>query len=313
MMTEPQGKELISIIDRYSRKDGENETAIPGVSLFRASSTDAALPSVYSPCLCIIAQGHKQVMLDKEIYQYGPSQYLMVSVDLPLMNRIIKASKDAPYLLLKIDINLQQLSELLIHIDHQARSSRTERGVFVGDVDETMGDSILRLARLLDTPDDIPVLATQTLREVFYRVLRKDGGDLMAKVALKGSHMQRIASAIQKIKSDLHSAIAIEELAALAGMSLSSFHEHFKTATAMSPLQFQKSLRLIEARSLMISRDLDAAGAAYQVGYESPSQFSREYARMFGAPPGRDIQLWKQRQEATASPGGDPRPSSAGR
>jgi AraC-like DNA-binding protein len=301
-MNETQQKKLAYIIDKYSRKEGENETPIPGVFLFRASTTDAALPSVYNPCLCIIAQGHKQVMLEKEIYRYGPSQYLTVSVDLPLMNRITKASKDAPYLLLKIEINVQQLSELLIHLNHSGRTnSRTERGIFVGDIDETMGDSVLRLARLLESPEEIPVLASQTLREVIYRVLCKDYGDLVAQVALKGSHMQRIASAIQKIKSDFHQSIAIEELAELAGMSLSSFHAHFKTVTAMSPLQFQKSLRLIEARSLMISKDMDAAGAAYQVGYESPSQFSREYARMFGAPPGRDIGILKRRQEAAAA------------
>lgn len=300
-MNETQQKELISIIDKYSSKEGENETAIPGVVLFRAATTDASLPLVYNPCLCIIAQGQKQVMLDREIYEYGPSQYLAVSVDLPMMGRITRASREAPYLLLRVDINLQQLSELLLHVNHQAGgNSRTKRGVFVGHVDETMGDSVLRLARLLEAPNDIPVLASQTVREVLYRALCADDDGLVAQVALKGSHMQRIAAAIQKIRSDFHQDISVEELAELAGMSRSSFHEHFKTVTSMSPLQFQKSLRLIEARSLMISRDLDAAGAAYQVGYESPSQFSREYARMFGAPPGRDIRILKRQQEGIA-------------
>jgi AraC-like DNA-binding protein len=300
-MDEKRQKELIALIDKYSNDEGVNETAIPGVSLFRASTTDLPVPSVYNPCLCVIAQGHKQVILDKEIYRYGPSQYLTVSVDLPMMNQITKASKDKPYLLVKIDINLQQLSELFTHIRYPVNTnSRTERGIFVGNVNGTMGDGILRLVRLLDTPGDIPVLASQTMREVFYRVLCGDYGDMVAQVALKGSHMQRIAIAIKKIKSAFHETIVVEELAELAGMSISSFHAHFKTVTAMSPLQFQKSLRLIEARRLMIANDLDAASAAYQVGYESSSQFSREYARMFGNPPGRDVNRLRQQQKATA-------------
>lgn len=287
-------KELSSIIGKYSILDGETASAIPGVSLFKASSVATALPSVYNPCLCIIAQGHKEVMLNKEIYRYGPSQYLIVSVDLPMMNQITSASEHEPYLLLKIDIDLQQLSELLIHIGHPARTSAaTERGLFVGNVDQAMGDSILRLARLLDTPEDIPILAAQTIREIFYRILRSDYGDTVAQIALRGSHMQRIAAAIQKIKSSFHEAICVDDLAALAGMSISSFHAHFKSVTAMSPLQFQKSLKLMEARNLMITKDMDAARSAYEVGYESPSQFSREYARMFGNPPARDISLMR--------------------
>jgi transcriptional regulator GlxA family with amidase domain len=158
-----------------------------------------------------------------------------------------------------------------------------------------MADSALRLARLLETPQDIPILAEHTLGEVFYYVLKSDNGGLFAQAALNGSNTQRIARAIQKIRSDYRTALSVDELAKTVGMSVSSFHAHFKSVTAMSPLQFQKKLRLIEARNLMVSNGSDAATAAYAVGYESASQFSREYARMYGNPPRRDMTLLKSR------------------
>lgn len=147
----------------------------------------------------------------------------------------------------------------------------------------------MRLAQLLDAPDDIPALASQTMREIYYRLLQSDYGAIMAQTALKGSHMQRISTAIQKIKNEFQNHLSVNKLADLSGMSVSSFHAHFKSVTGMSPLQFQKSIRLIEARNLMLTLKLDVASAAYKVGYESPSQFSREYARMFGKPPMQDV------------------------
>lgn len=154
-------------------------------------------------------------------------------------------------------------------------------------------DSILRLLRLLDEPEDIPMLSSQLTREILYRVLRSDYGHLLAKVAFKGSHVERVSHAIRAIKKNFSKTLTVEELAQIAGMSVSGFHAHFKTVTSMSPLQFQKQLRLIEARNLMLSKHLDATAAAYKVGYESPSQFSREYARMFGSPPRRDVSSLK--------------------
>lgn len=233
-------------------------------------------------------------MLDKEFYHYDASEYLIVSVDLPVIAQITEASKDQPYFVIKIDIDLQQLSELLVHTGlPPRRNSANKRGLFVGKLDDSISECILRLAKLLDKPQDIPILATQTMRELYYRLLTSDDGDTVAQIALEGSHMQRIASALQKIKNEFQQKINIEELAELVGMSLSSFHAHFKSVTAMSPLQYQKSLRLMEARNLMIVNAMDAASSAYQVGYESSSQFNREYARMFGNPPGRDIRLLK--------------------
>ena len=285
--------ELTQIIAKYSRSDGENETLIPGVTFFRASSVAEPLPSVYEPCLCIITQGSKEVMLNDEVYRYVPSQYLLVGVDLPILNRILHATIEEPYLLMKIAINLQQVSELIARSRMDFSNLKPERALFVGKLDERMADSALRLARLMDTPQDIPILAEHTLAEIFYYVLKSENGGLFAQAALNGSNTQRIARAIQKIRSEYRTTLSVDELAKTVGMSVSSFHAHFKSVTAMSPLQFQKKLRLIEARNLMASTGSDAASAAYAVGYESASQFSREYARMYGNPPGRDMTLLK--------------------
>ncbi len=302
-MSEQQRKELAALIDTYAQSEGLSKTAIPGVSLYRATRTDKIIPGLYNPALCFLAQGRKQTMLNQEIYQYGPSEYLIVSVDLPIMGQVTQASPDEPYLVIKVDISLPLLTDLLSHTEYPLRSNRkAERGIFVGRADATLGDSVLRLARMLATPEDIPVLATPTIREIFYRILRGEHGDKLAQVAFKGSHTERIASAIHKIKANFRESIPVEKLADLAGMSVSGFHAHFKSITAMSPLQFQKNLRLIEARNLMLAGDLDAATTAYQVGYESPSQFNREYTRMFGNPPRRDIDLVKQQNLAAMQP-----------
>lgn len=290
-------QELIDLIAQNASTDGVNLTPIAGVTCFRASSTDTPIPSVhvYEPSLCVIVQGRKQLMLEDEVYHYGATDYLITTVDLPVIGKVIEASPDKPYLCLKIDIDQQQLSELLIHTGQTASLNNTnKRGVFVGKTGQLMGESVLRLARLLDMPEDIPVLAAQMLREVYYRVLRGEYGDTVAQISQHGSQMQRIATVVQKLKTDFREQISVETLAELAGMSLSSFHAHFKAVTAMSPLQFQKRLRLMEARRIMLGDAADASSAAYHVGYESPSQFSREYSRMFGNPPRRDINLLRE-------------------
>ncbi|RRJ90779.1 AraC family transcriptional regulator [Flavobacterium macacae] len=300
MIPQEHNNELLALISKHAVRDGLTQTKIPGVSLFRSSVMDVPVPYFYNQCLCIIVQGEKEVMLDNEIYRYMPSQYLTVSVDLPLMYRITKASRAKPALLMKIDIDLKLLSELLLHTNlNVGETPTTKRGIFVGEFDKPMHDSVLRLARLMNSPADIPALATQTMREVLYRALCNDYGDVIAQIARKGSRMESIANAIRKLKKDFRQTITVEELAEVAHMSVSSFHSHFKSVTAMSPLQFQKSLRLIEARSIMISQDIDVANAAFWVGYQSPSQFSREYARKFGRPPARDVSIIRQQQSET--------------
>ena len=294
-MTEQLNNELVELIGKHTKQDGVNETLIPGVSLFRASKIDDAVPSVYNPCLCIIVQGEKDVVLYKETYHYSPSQYLTIAVDLPMMNQITQATKERPYLLIKIDIDTQQLLDLLVLGNYSFQlNSRTARGIFVGTQDKLMFESVVRLARLLDNPKDVPILGAQTLREIFYRVLSSEYGEVVAQTTITNSYMFNVTNAIRKIKADYKQPIAIETLAEIAGMSVSSFHANFKLITSMSPIQYQKSLKLIEARRLMIFQGLDAAHASHQVGYQSASQFSREYKRMFGQPPARDIGISKQ-------------------
>jgi AraC-like DNA-binding protein len=291
-MNDNQRVELAQLVDKFSMEEGIQTKAIPGVNCIRLTQINDQLQSVYTPSLCIIVQGKKRVLLEDEIYQYQPSEYLVVSVDLPVIGQVIEASKDKPYLCLQIELDQHQLAELMVQAKLPLKNLiPSQRGIFVGDVDESLGDGVLRLARLLEATQDIPLLAPMIKREIYYRLLNGQYGDVIAQMAQAGSHMHRISAAIQVLKNDYNKPIKIEALANQVGMSISSFHSHFKTVTAMSPLQFQKRLRLLEARKIMLADTQDAASTAYQVGYESPSQFSREYVRMFGHPPKRDMSL----------------------
>jgi len=285
-----QRQELATLIHKHSSGDGIHATPIQGLFCIRLSAPDLKLPSVYQPSICLIVQGAKQVLLDEEIYHYAPPQFLAVSVDLPLLGQVVEASKERPYLCLQIQLDPRQIGELIAQSGDAAWTrGDTERGLFVGVLDSATQEAALRLARLLDTPRDIPMLAPMMLREFHYRLLCGDHGPTIAQMAIAGSNTHKIGQIIRRIKSNLASPVRVEELAALANMSPSSFHHHFKAVTAMSPLQYQKRLRLTEARHILLSEDIDAATTAYRVGYESASQFSREYARMFGMPPMRDI------------------------
>ncbi len=299
-MNKYQIRELSALIDEFSDGDGIHGTAIAGVNCISFSAPNARLPSVYTPCLCVIVQGKKRVLLEDEAYDYQPSEYLAVSVDLPVIGEVTEASRSKPYLCLQIGLDQHQLAELLVQarlpVDRRASA---RRGIFVGNMDGTLSDPVLRLARLLKAPQDIALLAPMIKREIYYRLLNGEHGTMIAQLAQSGSHMQRIATAIRQLKSNYDKPIKVEALADQIGMSVSSFHAHFKAVTAMSPLQYQKRLRLMEARQIMLAEMQDAASTAYRVGYESPSQFSREYARLFGNPPGRDIQRLMSAQART--------------
>ncbi|MEX0739976.1 MAG: AraC family transcriptional regulator [Pseudohongiella sp.] len=282
--------ELVSLANRFTDTEGANTSAIPTLSFYRITQRNTMMPAVYEPSLCIIVQGRKDVLLGKDVYRYGAMEFLIATVNLPIIGTVVEASEARPYLVVKVDIDIKQIYDLLVHMETSAvASKRSDRGLFIGKVDAAMAESVCRLVKLLDTPDDIPILAEPMLREIHYRILRSDYGSAIAQIFLKGSPMQRISVAINKLRSDYHLPVTVDELARLADMSTSSFHAHFKSVTSMSPLQFQKSIRLVEARSLMAFAHMDAASTAYRVGYESASQFSREYTRMFGNPPGRDI------------------------
>jgi AraC-like DNA-binding protein len=291
LLEDEQRRELAVLVEKYSSGEGVHATAVKGLFCIRLSAPNMKLPSVYQPSVCVIVQGAKRVFLEEEIYHYAPPQFLAVSVDLPLLGQVVEACADRPYLCLQIEIDPRQVGELIAQSTDPAWSRMdTPRGLFVGTLDGATQEAVLRLARLLDAPRDIPVLAPMMLREFHYRLLSSHYGPMIAQMAVAGSTLHKVGQIIRKIKTHLASPIRVAELAAMANMSPSSFHQHFKAVTAMSPLQYQKRLRLTEARHILLSENVDAASTAYRVGYQSVSQFSREYARMFGAPPIRDLE-----------------------
>ncbi|BFM11390.1 AraC family transcriptional regulator [Simiduia litorea] len=288
-------KKLLGLVDAFTDQEGLNASVIPNVSFFKTTHKNITLPLVYEPCLCIIVQGEKDVVLGKEIYRYGALEFLVASVHLPIVGTVTRASLEKPYFVIQIDIDFQKMSELIVRMERPATANTaSECGLFIGKVDGALLESIYRLVALLQTPDDVPVLAEHRLLEIYYRLLRSDYRNAIVQAALKGSPMQRVSIAIEKLRRDFCLPVAVEDLAKLAGMSVSSFHAHFKAVTNMSPLQFQKTIRLMEARHFMVANNAGAESAAYRVGYESPSQFNREYARMFGSPPGRDMSRLRQ-------------------
>ena len=290
--------ELASLIGRNVEVDGMHATTIPRLFLMRASQLTEPLPAVYEPALCIVAQGRKQVMLADKVYFYGPEQCLVVSVDLPAVGQVIEATPAKPYLCMRLDLDPGQLSALMMELGQGVRrNQRAERlrlGLSISPIDPPLLDAVVRLARLLETPKDIPILAQLIEREILYRLLSGEYGERLRQIGLADSRLVSVNRAISWLKRNYAEPFRIETIAREARLSPSALHHSFKSVTAMSPLQYQKQLRLQEARRLMLGQAVDAATAGYQVGYESPSQFSREYSRLFGAPPSRDIARLKE-------------------
>jgi AraC-like DNA-binding protein len=294
-------RELAGLVHKYSSGEGMHRSAIDALHCIRLSELQMQLPSVYQPSVCVIVQGAKQVLLEEEIYRYAPPQFLAVSVDLPLVGQVIEASALKPYLCLAIELDARTIADLISQSGDASWSrGETARGLFVGEIDAATQDAVLRLARLLETPRDIPVLAPLALREFHYRLLSGPYGRAISQMAIAGSNTHKIGQVIRRIKAKLAEPIRVDELASMANMSVSSFHQHFKAVTAMSPVQYQKRLRLTEARHILLAEKADAQNAAYRVGYQSVSQFSREYSRMFGAPPIRDIEEIRRSQVVSA-------------
>ncbi|SDZ42029.1 Helix-turn-helix domain-containing protein [Evansella caseinilytica] len=283
-------KELASLINFHAKSDGTHATAIPFLRLIRASTVSEPLHSIYDPSLCLIAQGSKVVMLADESYLYDSSSYLVASVHLPVSGQIISATPQEPFLCAQINFSTDEILDIIKHSNQAwVNKSDSGRGLHVGDTNFTLLDAVLRLVHLLDSPNDIPTLAPLYVREVIYRILQEKQGNLIKQFAMIGSHAQCIAKVIQLIQRDFSKPLRIKELANYVNMSTSSLHNQFKKVTAMSPLQYQKLIRLQEARRLLLSGSPEAAAVGFEVGYESPSQFSREYARMFGLPPISDM------------------------
>ena len=287
---EAQRQELAQLIARLARSDGIHESAIDGLVLFRASQPSPITHTLYRPALCIMAQGQKVVRLEEESFVYDPLNYLVASVTLPVTGEVTLAAADTPYLSLRLDIDPLELGELISSAGPIAVANRSSgRGLHVDRMDLPLLDAVIRLLRLLDTPRDIAMLAPLVRREILYRLLCSPQGQLLRDIATADSQAHRINRAIEWLNLNFHKPLRIDDLAREANLSTSTLHHRFKAVTAMSPLQYQKQLRLQEARRLMLCEHLDVSSAGYKVGYESPSQFSREYSRLFGAPPVRDL------------------------
>jgi AraC-like DNA-binding protein len=277
-------------IARWTEQGDQLTTAIPGLSLHRRDAPTPPASYLYEPSICMVAQGAKRVLLGVDGYVYDAHHFLITSVDLPAVWQVIKASQGKPYLGLVLKLDRREMSQLMTDSHLPApRARHSGRGMAVGEVTLPLLTAFQRLIHLLDEPKGIPILAPLIQREIVYRLLVGDQGARLRQMASARSESHQIARAIDWLKTHFTEALRIEELATEINMSTSTFHHHFRALTAMSPLQYQKWLRLTEARRLMLTKRSDAATAALQVGYESPSQFSREYRRLFGSPPLRDI------------------------
>ncbi len=282
-------------IARLTEKVELHATGVPGLSLFRRDAPTEPMSGMYEPSICMAVQGAKRVILGEDTYVYDAHHYLITSVYLPTIVQIINASPETPYLGLRLKFDLREVSQLMVDSNlPQPRPQQSSRGMATGEVTLQLVNAFIRLIDLLNDEKDIPILAPVIQREIIYRILVGDQGERLRQIATAGSHSQHIAKAIGWLKNNYSQSISMDDLAAQANMSTSTFHHHFRSLTALSPLQYQKQLRLQEARRLMLAERMDAANAAFQVGYESPSQFSREYNRMFGAPPLRDVTNLRQ-------------------
>ncbi len=277
-------------IARWTKQGEQHVTAVPGLSLFRRDEPTEPISGMYEPSICLVALGAKRVLLGDDTYVYDVHHYLITSVHLPTIVQIITASREKPYLGLRLKLDRREISQLMVDSNlPPPRAQQSSRGMATGEVTLPLLTAFQRLIDLLAEQKDIPILAPIIQREIIYRLLVGDQGVRLRQITSAGSQSHQIARAIDWLKGNFTRPLRIDDLATQVNMSTSTFHHHFRTLTAMSPLQFQKSLRLNEARRLMLTERLDATTAAFQVGYESASQFSREYSRFFGAPPLRDI------------------------
>ena len=280
-------------IARWTTGVEEYATPIPDLTFYRKETPTEPMRCMVGPSVALVVQGAKRMMLGDDVYAYDPRRFLITSLDLPATVQVVEASRDKPYLGLAMRFDLRVMAELMAQGTLPPREQTIGRGMVLGETTLPMLDAFKRLLELLDDPDAIPVVAPLIQREIYYRLLVSDQGARLRQIASIGSQGHRVARAIEWLKTHYSQPLRIDDLAAQVQMSASSFHHHFRELTAMSPLQFQKLLRLNEARRLMLTEHLDASTAAFQVGYESPSQFSREYSRLFGAPPLRDMKRWQ--------------------
>lgn len=294
---------LSQLIERLTGGDGAHTTGYPGLSLYRWSQPTHPCPGLAEPSLCVIAQGQKQVALGDQRLDYDPSQFLLISADVPVASHVTVASPEAPYLALSLRLDHATVCELAPQTIAGQRTPPLQPGpaVAVGPAEPVLYDALTRLVALQESPRDMAVLAPLVMREITYRLLTGPQGARLRQMFVGDGSGQRILRILQWLRAHYAEPVRIEDLAREAHLSPSALHQHFKSVTAMSPLQYQKHLRLHEARRLMLSDGLEAAEASFRVGYESPSQFSREYRRLFGAPPRRDVSLVRGNMPPSAS------------
>ncbi|MFP4393788.1 MAG: AraC family transcriptional regulator N-terminal domain-containing protein [Anaerolineales bacterium] len=292
--------ELVMQIARAIRTDGRSEP-LTGLRLHRESALTECVHGISHLAFCVIAQGSKEVFIGDERYQYDPMHYLLVTAELPVVSQIIEASREQPFLSLCIRLDPTLVGSVMVEAGYASTHDRADvRAINVSPLDADLLDVVVRLMRLTDTPAEAPFLMPLIKREIIYRLLRGEQGDRLRQMSVQEGHTHRIARAIQQLREEFDQPLEVDDIAQELGMSVSSFYHHFKAVTALSPLQYQKQIRLQEARRLMLGEGLDAASAGYNVGYNDASHFNREYKRLFGLPPLRDIE--RLREAASARP-----------
>ncbi|MCC4605402.1 AraC family transcriptional regulator [Xanthomonas campestris] len=284
--------ELSTLLLRHAPVDGMHATPIPGLQIMRSATRTVSIPTVYTPMLCLVAQGRKRAMLGAQAFHYHPEMYLVASVDLPIVGSVVEASAEHPYLCFCLDLDTAILSELAIQhpelTEHQRDAAPA--GLLLNRSTPQLQDTAVRLARLLDQPHEIAALAPLVTRELLYRLMAAPANAVVRQMAIADSRLNQISKAIVWLREHYAQRFSIEQIADLSAMSRSTFHAHFKAVTSMTPLEYRSQLRVHEARRLMVAEALTAADAGFRVGYESASQFSRDYARILGKPPARDAQ-----------------------
>jgi len=279
---------------------GEHATAIPGLTLYRRTDTSPCYPATYEPSLNVFLQGQKRITLGGTTYFCDGSTFLLSSLDLPVVSQIVQASEAVPLLSMLLKLDMASVREILNHAEFQSQNGSSEaRGIAIGKTTVDLLQPCSRLLDLLDAPEDIPFLSSLIQREIVYRLLRGPHGARLRAIATLGDQSHRTAKAIAWLRDNYRKPLRLDELAEVARMGKSTLHHHFRALTAMSPLQYQKQLRLVAARERMLIEGLDAASAAFEVGYESPSQFNREYKRFFGQPPMRDVKTRRFSESTT--------------
>lgn len=287
---------------RHMPEVGVKETAVPGLSISRRLAHDILENSLYKPCIGVMLQGRKKSIIGMEEYIYGEGQCLVVGVDVPSSFYVMDGTEDAPFLCLSLAVDSFLLTRLAAEVppSPESPSASSMRGVSVENVDVAVLDAFSRLMDLLDRPEHISMLAPMIIKEIYYRMLLGPQGDFLRRFHTLGSQSTQIAHAVTWLRDNYRSPLQVEELARRVNMATSTFHRHFKEVTSLSPLQFHKRLRLFEAQRLMLAERVDAASAGLAVGYESPTQFNREYKRLFGEPPHRNITRLKNASSGRA-------------